>query len=80
MSANGVAGACVLFVAFLAFVGLAIAYDVYLRRKGGDDATITYGVRWLGRHMPWTTHAVAFALGALLGFLLAHFFAVPIVQ
>lgn len=77
MSEQGVFAAVVLGLIVLAGVAAAVVYDVVRYLRGGQDATETFGVRWLARHVPLTTHAAMFALGLLIGGLAVHFFASP---
>lgn len=77
MSEQGVGAAIVMALILLGAFALAILYDVLRYVRGGQDATETFGVRWLARHVPLATHAAAFLLGLILGGLFVHFFAAP---
>ena len=77
MSEQGVGAAVVLGLILLGAFALAVIYDVLRYRRGGPEATETFGVRWLARHVPLATHAAAFVLGLILGGLFVHFFSSP---
>jgi uncharacterized membrane-anchored protein len=77
----------VLVIVVVGFVGIfavASMYDLLRRQQGGDDATATYGVRWLIRHAPWIVILGVMAVwGTLMfaaGFLLCHFAGTPLFQ
>lgn len=77
MSEQGVTAAGLFIVACFAFVLVTILADWVVERRQGDDATITYGMRWLSRHLPLLTHILVFLLGLLVGGLFVHFFGAP---
>jgi hypothetical protein len=77
VSEQGVPAALLFFFLSGVFVVGIAALDFMLRKKYGDAGTITFGVRWLARHVPLLTHGLVFLLGMLLGGLFVHFFATP---
>jgi hypothetical protein len=77
MSPQGVPAAVVFIVCCFLFVGVVILADYLIDRRMGEAYTITFGFRWLARHVPMITHAAIFLLGLLLGWLFSHFLSTP---
>lgn len=73
MSIEGLPAAFIFIAAFMGFCAAIIAFDFWLEKRYGDSKTITYGVRWLIRHVPLLTHLLVLLFGMLVGGLMVHF-------
>ena len=78
MSPDGVPAAIAFIGLFAAFTAAVLGFDVWLRTRYGDNGTISYGVRYLMRHVPLVTHLAMFLFGMLVGGLLMHFAGSPL--